>query len=187
MTYKTHISTALLASTIFFTHFYKADLSISTVIFLAIITVIGSSVPDLDTPTGKVWHKIPAGSIIGRVINPIFIGGHRHLSHSLLGFGLFTFLFWLLAGSVSHNSLFIIPDSLALLAFIIGYTSHILADLFTESGVPLLFPIGYHFGIPPDPFQRVRIKTGRWFENLVLYPAINIALIVIIYDYLIKR
>jgi hypothetical protein len=57
------------------------------------------------------------------------------------------------------------------------------ADMFTEEGVPLLFPLEYHFGIPPDPFQKVRIKTGRWFENLVVYPVVNIALFFVIWHY----
>jgi len=188
MTYKTHVSTALLVSSIYFIYIQKIDLSLPIVLLLAIFTIIGSSVPDLDTPTGKVWHKVPAGSIIGRIVSPIFIGGHRHLSHSLLGMGLFTCLFSLLIHIVAkHFSVLPVTDDLILLSFIMGYFSHIFADLFTEAGVPLLFPIGYHFGIPPDPLGKVRIKTGKWFENLIIYPAVNIALVVIIYEYLKNR
>ncbi len=188
MTYKTHKTVALLASSVLFIHVHKIELTVPMILLLAIITVLGSSVPDLDTPSGKVWSKIPAGSLIGRIINPIFIGGHRHLSHSILGFGIFIALFGLLIKLLpQYPMLSNLHSADLMLAFSAGYLSHIFADLFTEAGVPLLFPMGYHFGIPPDPFKRVRIKTGRWFENLVIYPAVNIALIVIIYDYLKNR
>ena len=73
---------------------------------------------------------------------------------------------------------------LIILAFDIGYLAHMFADMFTEEGVPLLFPWDYHFGIPPNPFGKLRIKTGHWFENLVIYPLVNMALIVVIYIYI---
>jgi inner membrane protein len=184
MTYKTHLSTGLLFSAIIFLVYLKIDLSPAVIVAIILATILGSSAPDLDTPTGKLWHKIPAGNIIGRIINPIFIGGHRHLSHSILGLGIFTFLFNLLINFLSQYPIFYFLDSShIIIAFIIGYFSHLIADMFTEVGVPLLFPLGYHFGIPPAPFEKVRIKTGRWFENLIIYPAVNIALIVIIYEY----
>jgi inner membrane protein len=180
MTYKTHLSTGLLFSSIVFLLIYKIELSPVLILTLIISTVIGSSAPDLDTPTGGLWHKIPAGSIISRIVHPIFIGGHRHLSHSFLGFGIFTGLFYLLIKMIPFN----INLNLVLLAFVVGYLAHILADMFTEEGVPLFFPFGYHFGIPPNPFKKVRIKTGHWFENLIIYPVVNLALILVIYMYI---
>lgn len=181
MTYKTHLSTGLLFSSIVFLLIYKIELSPILVLILIISTVLGSSAPDLDTPTGELWDKIPCGSIISRIVNPVFIGGHRHLSHSIIGLGIFTGLFYLLIKSIPyipiiHNSEFII------LAYLIGHLSHLFADMFTEAGVPLLFPFDFHFGIPP--IEKMRIKTGRWFENLVIYPAVNLALILVIYKYL---
>jgi membrane-bound metal-dependent hydrolase YbcI (DUF457 family) len=94
---------------------------------------------------------------------------------------IFAFLFYLLAKLIfgfypsldMHN---------AILAFVIGYFSHIFADSLTEAGVPILFPIPYHFGIPPDPFGKMRIKTGKWFENLLIYPLVNILLVYVIYQ-----
>lgn len=191
MTYKTHLSTGMLFSATAFLLVIssKCDTSgeqcllLTPVLILTLVlsTWLGASAPDLDTPTGELWHKIPAGSFIGRLIHPAFIGGHRHLSHSILGMAIFTFLFYLLAkfifgfypGLDMHN---------AILAFVIGYFSHIFADSLTEAGVPILFPIGYHFGIPPDPFGKMRIKTGKWFENLLVYPLVNILLAYVIYQ-----
>lgn len=182
MTYKTHLSTGLLFSAIVFLLIYKIELSPILILTLVISTVIGSSAPDLDTPTGGLWHKIPAGSILSRIVHPVFIGGHRHLSHSIIGFGIFTGLFYLLITNIPYVPLLHATYYL-LLAYAVGHLSHIFADMFTEEGVPLLFPWDYHFGIPPSPFEKVRIKTGHWFENLIIYPIVNILLVLVVFKY----
>jgi inner membrane protein len=172
----------MLFSAIVFLLIYDINLSPVLVLTLVLATWLGSSTPDLDTPTGGLWQKVPAGSFLGKIIHPVFLGGHRHLSHSLIGMGIFVWLFWMLLMWLGLYSP--MPDMHTLLfAFILGYSSHLFADLFTEAGVPLLFPIDYHFGIPPDPFGKVRIKTGKWFENLIVYPVVNIALLLVILCY----
>ena len=162
------------------------------IIGIVISTVLGSSAPDLDTPTSGLWSKVPVGRTIGHVVHPIFLGGHRHLSHSIIGFGLFILLFnfllhLILPATSAPNLVNYQANNLYLLAFGIGIVSHLLADMFTEAGVPLLFPLGYHFGIPPNPFEKIRIKTGRWFENLIVYPAVNLALIYTLWQYFFKK
>ena len=186
MTYKTHVSTGLTFSAAIFLLLYQIQLSPWLVILLIISTVIGSSAPDLDTPTGELWRKIPAGSQLARIVSPVFIGGHRHLSHSFLGLILLSFLYFVFLKFLFFEVAVLadINFGLVFLAFLIGYASHLLADMFTEMGVPLLFPLPYHFGIPPDPLGRIRIKTGHWFENLIIYPAVNITLLVVIFIYL---
>lgn len=185
MTYKTHVSVGLTFSAVIFLLIYQIQLSPILLVLLIVSTVIGSSAPDLDTPTGELWDKIPAGSILSRVVNPIFIGGHRHLSHSFLGMGILSLVYLLLLKLLFLFPLFSgVSFGLVFLAFLIGYFSHLFADMFTEMGVPLLFPLEYHFGIPPDPLGRLRIKTGHWFENLIIYPAVNIALLIIIFIYI---
>lgn len=178
MTYKTHLSTGLLFSSIVFLLIYDVRMTPVLLLSLIIATVLGSSTPDLDTGTGGLWRKIPAGNIIGKMVKPAFIGGHRHLSHSFIGFGIFLGLFYSIVSNIPliHNSYFII------LAYALGYISHLFADMFTESGVPLLFPWDYHFGIPP--IEKVRIKTGHWFENLIIYPLVNILLILAVFKYM---
>ena len=184
MTYKTHVSVGLTFSALIFLLLYKIELSPLLIVLLIFSTLIGSSAPDLDTPTGELWDKIPAGSVFSHIIAPAFIGGHRHLSHSFLGLGILSAIYFLIL-----KLLFLLPIfcginiGLVFLAFLIGYLSHLFADLFTEMGVPLLFPLGYHFGIPPDPLGKMRMKTGRWFENLIIYPVINIILLIIIFIY----
>lgn len=184
MTYKTHLSTGLLFSAIVFLLILKIQLAPALFVTLIITTILGASTPDLDTPTGKVWHKIPAGGILGRIIHPVFIGGHRHLSHSLLGLGIFTFLFKLLIiFSTKYLPIVPVTDKWMLITFVLGYSSHLIADMFTEIGVPIFFPLKYHFGIPPAPLEKIRIKTGHWFENLIVYPAVNLALILVVYSW----
>src|SRR3990167_8536011 len=188
MTYKTHLSFGILFSAIYFLDIQRLELSAGLAAILVFSTLLGASAPDLDTPTGELWDKIPAGSILSRIINPVFIGGHRHLSHSLIGMGIFVWLFWLLLKFVTPlNSVFLILYSAkAVSAFALGFASHLFANSLTEDGVPLLFLLDYHFGIPPNPFAKMRIKTGQWFENLVVYPVVNLAIIAIIYQQYIR-
>jgi membrane-bound metal-dependent hydrolase YbcI (DUF457 family) len=180
MTYKTHLSTGLLFSAILFLMILKTELTPALALTIFFATILGSSSPDLDTPTGELWDKIPAGSVISRVVHPVFIGGHRHLSHSFLGLVLFMLLFLgllnLIPFPLIHNTIYII-----LCAYGTGYVSHLFADSFTEAGVPWLFPLPYHFGIPP--IAKMRIKTGKWFENLIIYPAVNFLLIIVVVKY----
>lgn len=183
MTYKTHLSFGILFSAVFFLTIKKLELTPALATILFFSTLLGASAPDLDTPTGELWDKIPAGSILSRIIHPVFIGGHRHLSHSIIGLGIFTFLYSLLLKWLGlHFPLILITSYFILLSFILGFASHLFADSLTEDGVPLLFPIDYHFGIPPNPFAKMRIKTGQWFENLVVYPVVNLVIIAIIYQ-----
>ena len=184
MTYKTHLSTGVLFSTFYFTKVTDLSATPLVLLFVVLFSILGASVPDLDTPSGGLWRKIPAGSILSRIIHPVFLGGHRHLSHSFLGLGIFSSLFFFLIKIVLQDHPVYILLSLS--AFVIGYISHLIADMFTEEGVPLLFPLDYHFGIPPAPFEKVRIKTGKWFENIIIYPLVNIAIIFLVYKTLIK-
>lgn len=186
MTYKTHLSTGLLFSSFVFLRIYQINLTPVLALLLVSATILGASAPDLDRPTAGLWRKIPAGSIISGIIKPVFIGGHRHLSHSLIGFGIFTALFCLLTRAIPFD-IVINNYKLIILAFALGYVSHIFADMFTEAGVPVLFPWDYHFGIPPNPLEKVRIKTGQWFENFVVYPFVNVALVVVLYYFLAQR
>jgi len=72
------------------------------------------------------------------------------------------------------NSNFIDPH-IILVSLMIGYISHLISDGLTEEGIPLLFPLNVSFGFPP--IKKMRIKTGRWFENFVIFPSIWIYLL----------
>ncbi len=50
----------------------------------------------------------------------------------------------------------------------IGVVSHLFMDMFTKEGVPLLLPLPFKFGMPP--LRRLRVTTGKWVENIVVFP-----------------
>lgn len=132
--------------------------------------LIGGLAPDIDQPTADLWHRLPAGSIIGRLITP-FLGGHRYISHSLLGiflFGLGTRYLLNLASSV-----LLVDMEIVWWSFMIGFISHLIMDTFTREGVPWLFPLPIHFGLPP--FKFLRIKTGGLIEKAIVFPGLLIA------------
>jgi inner membrane protein len=136
----------------------------------------GALLPDIDQPFGDIWDSLPFGHTVAKI--PGTILKHRNLSHSLFGAVVFNSLvFLVLRMFPGYWGIDIKP---VLIAVVIGYLSHLLADAFTVEGIPILYPWHRNFGIPPKPFEGIRIITGAWFENLVLFPLFNIALILII-------
>lgn len=137
------------------------------------VTSLGALLPDVDSPGAKIWQSLPFGHAAGELVNPFL--KHRNLTHSILGF--------LLVGWGFHTLLLHFPaywginTHIVFVAGMIAYGSHIIADMVTVEGCPLLFPYQRMFGIPPRPFQGLRIETGHWFENFLVFPAVNIVLI----------
>lgn len=137
---------------------------------------IGALLPDFDTATGDIWDKLPLGHVAAQAVDPFF--KHRNISHSLLGAGLFAWLtWWLLSLAPSYWS---VNQVVVALAFAASYLSHLAADAITAEGIPLWLPYPGMVGFPPRPFQGIRIVTGKWFENLVLFPVLNLALILVV-------
>jgi len=128
----THITAAItIAST------FTTDIS------LLGISALGSVIPDIDHPHSIVGRKIP---IIPELFNLFF--GHRTLTHSLLG--------------LIGTSLFIYLKSPSwAVAWVIGYGSHLILDMLTPSGVPLLWPRTKNLGFN-------LVQTGGVLENIFL-------------------
>ncbi len=172
MTARTHNAIAFASLVTAAVYFPPAHLNLTTLIIGIVGVDIGALIPDMDTGGNYLWGLLPQGQKLGNFLRKVFYK-HRTITHSLLGFFLiFKFFGWLLPRI--FNSSFIDPQ-IIFVAIIIGYISHLVADSFTEEGIPLLFPIPFTFGIPP--IKRVRIKTGSWFENFVVFPAVWIYLI----------
>jgi membrane-bound metal-dependent hydrolase YbcI (DUF457 family) len=129
--------------------------------------------PDIDSQAGLIWRSVPLGGVASHVVNPFL--QHRNLTHSLLGAA----VVGVLLRSLLHHfpTYWGIDGHSVLIAGLAAYFSHILADMVTVEGVPLFFPQQHMYGIPPRPFQGLRIVTGGWFENLVVFPAVNLVLI----------
>lgn len=86
---------------------------------------LGSLLPDIDHPNSYLGRKLYPISVL---INKCF--GHRGFTHSFLSLtllGLAT-TFWWVENFYFFGGLFL------------GYLSHLLADMTTVSGVPLLYP-----------------------------------------------
>lgn len=167
MTGRTHDLAAFTAVSYVFVTGAIPQMSLATVIVSFGANMIGGLAPDIDQPTAELWHKLPAGSIIGRLITP-FLGGHRFISHSLLGIFLFGVL--LKQFLVFASSVLLVDMNMVWWAFMIGFVSHLLMDTFTREGVPWLFPLPMRFGIPP--FRLLRLKTGGIVEKSFVFPSL---------------
>jgi len=145
---------------------------------LAVIAVmVGALTPDLDQPAANLGNRLLGAHVVGKIINQ-FSGGHRHFTHSVLGI-------FVIGYSLRWLSMHLLVQDLAIeaqfvwIAFMIGYVSHIVADTMTDRGVPLLWPLPWHFQIPPGP-SVFRITTGGLVEMIVLRGALIIALAIIL-------
>ena len=167
MTGRTHDLAAFTALTYIIATNPLPHISLATMMVSLGANMIGGIAPDIDQPTAALWHRLPAGSILGKLIHP-FLGGHRYISHSIVGIFLFGFVVHGLL-NLLHRVL-LVDMNYVWWAFMIGFLSHIVMDLFTHDGEPLLFPIPFHFGFPPFAFMR--IKTGGVVEKSFVFPAL---------------
>lgn len=165
MTGRTHDLAAFTALNIASLTIPLSHLTLGTLVVSVGANLIGGLAPDLDQSTSKIWHRIPAGTLLGKFISPFF-GGHRFLSHSLIGLMLFGFLSRYLLTVISSTLL--VDMNIVWWAFIIGYFSHLVMDSFTKEGVPWIFPIPVRLGIPP--LKYLRMRTGGVIENVVVFP-----------------
>jgi inner membrane protein len=142
---------------------------------------LGALTPDIDNARSTL------GKHLG-VVSKEFqhLAGHRTFFHSIIGllvvgaviFGVEYALGWGLyelgyqhAGSLLGGGG---PPSIsigngrdeALIALLVGYFLHLVADSLTVGGVPWLWPSKVRFGFPPN--RHWRFKTGSGFEPVVV-------------------
>jgi inner membrane protein len=177
MTGRTHDLAALTALNAVISLTAIPQFNIATGIAALGSNMIGGLLPDLDNVTSDIWDKIRFGNLLARLIKPL-IGGHRMISHSLLGLGIVAFLSEKILNTL--GGIILVDMKIVWAALIIGYLSHLLADTLTTEGVPWLFPIPYRFGFPPE--KQFRIKTGGWGEKLIFFPGL-----ILLNGYLIYR
>jgi inner membrane protein len=149
-------------------------ISLATALVALLANQLGGIAPDIDQPTAPFWRNLPIGGSFGRVFDKL-LGGHRFLTHSLLGLALFGFLVKALLAFL-HPIMPHIDSGYVWWAFMIGMLSHLIMDTITKEGVPWLLPIPIKFGIPP--LKRLRITTGKFAEHFIVFPAILAADIV---------
>lgn len=128
------------------------------------ITSVCALLPDFDHPDAKLPRAFRwPGRTLAWLIGTLF--GHRGLTHSVLGVGLLS------AGLafVPHLPAF------CYWAVILGCVTHIVGDMATVSGVPLLWPFDRCFRL----FGRwTLMRTGHYFETQILTPVLAVTSIV---------
>lgn len=129
------------------------------VAFIA-ITSASSLLPDADHPNAMLPRAFgAAGQMIATLINRIF--GHRTLTHSVLGVG------------VLGAALAFIPrlPEHCYWAVILGCVTHILGDMLTVSGVPVLWPM-------QRDYRLAWMRTNGLFERYVMTPLLTVGAVV---------
>lgn len=178
MTGRTHDLAAFTALNFIVATQPVSHMTLATAFVAFSANMIGGLSPDLDQSTGALWKRVRLGPLLGKLVSPLF-GGHRHISHSLLGivlFGVISKLFLILISGV-----LIVDVNVVWYAFMIGVLSHLITDTFTHDGVPWLFPIPLHFGIPP--IKALRFHTGGIIEKGIVFPGLLLANMYIFYIY----
>lgn len=143
------------------------EVSLATGLVALSANFIGALAPDIDQTTAELWGRIRGGSIISRLISPL-LGGHRFISHSILGIFLFGFVTQKILDM--GKNVILVDMNIVWWAFMIGFISHLIMDTLTRDGVPWLFPIPIKFGLPP--FKALRIKTGGMIEKSIIFPGL---------------
>ena len=178
MTGRTHDLAAFTALNYIFITQQIQPMSLATVFVAFSANMIGGLTPDIDQSTADLWRKLPAGSVFGKLLAPM-LGGHRFISHSVIGILLFGFLSRKFLDMASAT--LIVDMQIVWASFMIGFISHLVMDTFTREGVAWLFPIPIHFGIPP--FKFLRIKTGGLIEKSLVFPGLLITNGYLIYNH----
>jgi len=177
MTARTHDVIAFSALVSVAAYFPPENLNISTTFACLVGSVVGALAPDLDQATNRLWDMLPAGDYIGKILRGLLLQ-HRTISHSILGVVVFYKILQFVIPRLL-NPAYVDPN-LVIASVMIGFVSHIVADMFTKEGVPLFFPFPFKVGIPP--FKALRITTGKFMENFVIFPSVVLYLIWLVTD-----
>ena len=130
------------------------------------IASVSALEPDIDSKNSLASKMFgPISQAASYVVRTLF-GGHRKITHSLLGFGLVALVLLALV-----HWLPVIPIWIAA-AVLIGWASHVLADMTTKVGCPLLWPINMHnYGLH-------LVTTGKNAERYFIHPLSVVACVV---------
>lgn len=169
MTGRTHDLAAFTGLTLVFLALPLQHMSVATAVTAFGANFIGGLFPDIDQPTSDLWDNFRGGKFAGKFFTKM-LGGHRHISHSLVGLWLIGVLldrFLLLVSPI-----FLVDMTIVWSAFMIGVVTHLITDSVTKDGIPLLWPIKWRIGIPP--LAALRMRSGKFIENCIVFPGLLI-------------
>ncbi|PPI88127.1 metal-dependent hydrolase [Candidatus Pantoea edessiphila] len=127
-------------------------------------------IPDIDHPNSLIGQRF---SWISQIISLIF--GHRGFTHSLLAL----VILWLF-NMIIFKKYIILPDDI-LQGMLIGYCSHIVADIMTPAGVVLLWPYRKRFRLP-----MINSRKNKKLEKKICISLVGFLILFPIYLPLIK-
>jgi membrane-bound metal-dependent hydrolase YbcI (DUF457 family) len=182
------------------------------------LTAGAAVLPDIDHPDSTLAHCFGFLTKSFAWLIGWISGGHRHLTHAILGVAGFTVLAWVavrhrddIAGQIGLTLLLAliiagglyamqvrghgadvlaiagaialtvtgIGLSLVALAIGVGCTTHVIGDMLTEQGCPLLYPFSdFHYRLLPGSLA---FTTGTWPELWVLDPGLVAGLGYLVY------
>lgn len=129
---------------------------------LAAVAALGALLPDMDASESKIKHLKVLGTNIKPFLLPaqVVYGSeqHRGLLHSLAGLGMISFMVAPAVWWVGWSPV---------IALLLGYASHLLADSATKTGILLLYPRRQRYYLLPPGW---RITTGSLAEEAFLLP-----------------
>lgn len=106
------------------------------------------------------YERIAELYVVGFLFIVIALSSHRNgLTHSIAGIIIFSFVANYFGDKYNNKYL--------VYYFIIGYSSHIVGDMFTNRGVPLFYPLkNKNFKFPVT--FRVGSKRGNFIEDIII-------------------
>ncbi|AFY71955.1 Protein of unknown function DUF457, transmembrane (plasmid) [Thalassoporum mexicanum PCC 7367] len=112
--------------------YWLFSLAIGRPVFIldSLVALFAGLLPDIDHPRSALGRKLPFISV---PLSAIF--GHREFTHSLLAVAIVTGALIYFLSDPRYSQWYWVITPLC-----IGYLSHILGDLLTPPGVPLLYP-----------------------------------------------
>lgn len=100
-------------------------------------TLLTCLLPDIDHPQSFAGQRL---RLLSQPLSRLV--GHRGFTHSLLAvIALLSLCQW-------HPVAARLPDADIMQSLVLGYCSHIIADMLTPAGVPLLWPCRFRFRLP---------------------------------------
>ncbi len=176
MTGITHQMVAVLAG-LWVLILYPISLGPVLAVLALVAVMVGALTPDLDQPTANIWRRLLGARAIGNIFES-FSGGHRHLTHSLIGIFL---IGWGLRWGIAQLLNPAVQEAAGHLwiAFMVGYISHPIADTLTDRGVPWFWPLHWQVRIPPGP-EQLRVTTDSLVETLLVRGGLIIAFLILL-------
>lgn len=167
MTSRTHDIIAFASLMSVAAYFPPGELNVATGFAAIVGNVVGALVPDMDQATNRLWDLLPAGNFLGKILRNLMLH-HRTISHSIFGGFIFSKLLGFAVPRILNPAY--VNANIVVASIMIGFISHIAADMVTKEGVPLLFPLPFKIGFPP--FESLRITTGKFFEKFIVFPGV---------------